>query len=341
LVVRDANSAAEVEAACDLWSRAEAAETGTTCSDEQLRQFIDEMRDAAAKPGARLFVGLMDDELVATIYGIPLRTDATKAQVAMLAVEPARWGAGIGSEMLTALIGALDGAGCRHLRMNVEPANARARALYERHGWRQCGETEQVDDSDAPELIYRIDLTKADIPQEPVLRSWQAADAPALRDAWLSSPDLGTQFGDADLSTDEHARDFIAQVLVSEDTRQNWAIVAGGVAVGNVGASAIEYRHETAWISYWLAWSARGRGYATRALTTVADWAFDAGLFRLELGHRLNNPASCGVATRAGFITEGTERQKLKYASERFDVELHARLATDPAPVTNSLHIVH
>jgi hypothetical protein len=26
----------------------------------------------AAKPGARLLVGLMDDELVATIYGIPL-----------------------------------------------------------------------------------------------------------------------------------------------------------------------------------------------------------------------------------------------------------------------------
>jgi RimJ/RimL family protein N-acetyltransferase len=67
-------------------------------------------------------------------------------------------------------------------------------------------------------------------------------------------------------------------------------------------------------------------------LTSVSTWAFDARLFRLELGHRLNNPASCRVATIAGFRAEGVERQKLRYGSERFDVETHARLATDPVP---------
>jgi RimJ/RimL family protein N-acetyltransferase len=46
----------------------------------------------------------------------------------------------------------------------------------------------------------------------------------------------------------------------------------------------------------------------------------------------LNNPASCRVATIAGFRAEGVERQKLRYGSERFDVETHARLATDPVP---------
>jgi [ribosomal protein S5]-alanine N-acetyltransferase len=51
----------------------------------------------------------------------------------------------------------------------------------------------------------------------------------------------------------------------------------------------------------------------------------------LELGHRTNNPASCVVARRARFLVEGLERQKLRYGDERFDVELHARLATDPA----------
>ncbi|WP_346425826.1 GNAT family N-acetyltransferase [Plantibacter flavus] len=78
--------------------------------------------------------------------------------------------------------------------------------------------------------------------------------------------------------------------------------------------------------------SARGGGLATRAVRTVADHAFREGLFRLELGHRVNNPASCGVATRAGFLPEGIERQKLAYGADRFDVELHARLATDPVP---------
>lgn len=46
----------------------------------------------------------------------------------------------------------------------------------------------------------------------------------------------------------------------------------------------------------------------------------------------MNNPASCVVAERAGFIAEGVERAKLKHGDERFDVELHARLATDPVP---------
>lgn len=70
------------------------------------------------------------------------------------------------------------------------------------------------------------------------------------------------------------------------------------------------------------------------ACRSLARWAFDdAGLFRLELGHRVNNPASCGVARgAAGFAVEGLERQKLEYDGVRFDVELHARLATDAHP---------
>ncbi|WP_235994945.1 GNAT family N-acetyltransferase [Nonomuraea montanisoli] len=53
------------------------------------------------------------------------------------------------------------------------------------------------------------------------------------------------------------------------------------------------------------------------------------GLFRLELGHRVDNPASCRVAAKAGFLAEGIERGKLVYDGVRHDVERHARLATD------------
>lgn len=156
LRVRDAD-AAEITAACDLWSRAETVETGAVCCGEDAHQLIQEMRIAVAKPGARLLVGMADEELVGTIYGVPLRTDTTAAQVAMLAVEPTRWGSGIGSRMLQALTVVLEEAGCRHLRMNVASANTRARTLYERHGWQHLGETEQVDDGGVPELIYRVD----------------------------------------------------------------------------------------------------------------------------------------------------------------------------------------
>jgi RimJ/RimL family protein N-acetyltransferase len=42
--------------------------------------------------------------------------------------------------------------------------------------------------------------------------------------------------------------------------------------------------------------------------------------------------ASCRVASAAGFLAEGIERQKLRYGAERFDVQTHARLASDPYP---------
>ncbi len=105
------------------------------------------------------------------------------------------------------------------------------------------------------------------------------------------------------------------------------------VAVGNVAVGAIDRRHATGWVSYWITPAVRGTGAASRACRVLARWAFDeAGLFRLELGHRVNNPASCAVARAAGFAVEGLERQKLEYDGVRYDVELHARLATDADP---------
>lgn len=168
-----------------------------------------------------------------------------------------------------------------------------------------------------------------------VLRPWNSGDASALSEASRSASDLATQFGGADLSTLAAAAAFIDQSLRFDEHAKNWAVVEDGVAIGNVGVSAIEFRHETAWMSYWLAAGARGKGYAAGALIAVSEWAFGIGLYRLELGHRVNNPASCRVANAAGFRAEGIEREKLRYGDVRYDVETHARLATDPAPATD------
>lgn len=165
------------------------------------------------------------------------------------------------------------------------------------------------------------------------LRPWSADDAPALLDAVRSSPDLARQLGGESLADVASCRRFIEAHLASGNGSHAFAITASGVAVGNVGVSHVDPRHGTAWTFYWLAAGQRGRGLTTRALATVASWSFaDLDVFRLELGHRVNNPASCRVASRAGFVVEGVERAKLRYGAERFDVETHARLATDPAP---------
>ncbi|NYG99064.1 GNAT family N-acetyltransferase [Schumannella luteola] len=169
-----------------------------------------------------------------------------------------------------------------------------------------------------------------------ILRPWSSGDLEALRSARASAADLDSQFG-WDLDDAGAAEQHLVGALGFSEHARNWAITVQGVAVGNIGVSAIERRHGTAWAHYWLAASARGKGLAVRALASVAAHAFDDGLFRLELGHRVNNPASCRVATRAGFEPEGIERQKLRYGEARFDVETHARLASDPPPLTEPL----
>jgi len=73
----------------------------------------------------------------------------------------------------------------------------------------------------------------------------------------------------------------------------------------------------------------------SRAAATVADWALsDGGCERLELGHRVNNPASGGVAAAAGFVWEGTERGKFLIDGERVDVHTYGRLTSDRWPAT-------
>lgn len=78
----------------------------------------------------------------------------------------------------------------------------------------------------------------------------------------------------------------------------------------------------------------------SRSAAAVANWALtDLGLFRLELGHRANNPASGSIALAAGFIQEGRERQKLRYGDERFDTLTYARLADDPVPTIENVTV--
>ena len=169
------------------------------------------------------------------------------------------------------------------------------------------------------------------------LRRWTTGDAAALRRAVATTHDLGLQLGDADLRSEAACATHIERHwATSLADRLDRAISVDGVAVGHVGLSHIEHRHDTAWASYWVAEAFRGRGLATWGLIELTDHAFrDLGLFRLELGHRVDNIASCRVAARAGFMTEGIERSKLRYGDLRFDVETHARLVTDPDVVPN------
>ncbi|MEP7019006.1 MAG: GNAT family protein [Pseudonocardiales bacterium] len=162
------------------------------------------------------------------------------------------------------------------------------------------------------------------------LRSWRVTDGPMLLSS-LAPEEMQRQFGRV-IDTVPVAEEWIAagQLGWRDYAAYSWTAVAGSQVVGSATVSAVDRTHDTGWFSYWTADCARGTGVATAATRAVADWALsDLGLFRLELGHRTNNPASCAVASRAGFAIEGLQRAKLRYGGERFDVEIHSRLATD------------
>ncbi|WP_370123989.1 GNAT family N-acetyltransferase [Streptacidiphilus sp. MAP12-33] len=115
-----------------------------------------------------------------------------------------------------------------------------------------------------------------------------------------------------------------------------WCVLdaAEGRLLGAISLFEIDTQHSAAEIGYRVAPWARGRGVGTAALRAVADWAFgELGLTRLQLLHALGNPASCRVATKAGFVLEGTLRSSYRYGDgELHDEHLHARLASDRLP---------
>ncbi|WP_127938966.1 GNAT family N-acetyltransferase [Nonomuraea polychroma] len=155
------------------------------------------------------------------------------------------------------------------------------------------------------------------------LREWRQSDAPAVLQAF-QAVDLRRQAA-FPIVTLKDAQGWIASW---EGVGHAFAVTVGEQVVGNVAVAGID-THDNGWVSYWVVPEARGRGIAAAATEKLARWAFDElGLYRLELGHRTDNPASCRVATKAGFRPEGIERGKLSYDGVRYDVERHARLAS-------------
>jgi RimJ/RimL family protein N-acetyltransferase len=163
-----------------------------------------------------------------------------------------------------------------------------------------------------------------------LLRPWNTDDAPIILAA-AGEEMMDRQFTSR-IDSLAAAAEWIALLTARriDDSAYSFAVLHEGVPVGNVAVSSVERHHLTGWVSYWMREEARGKGLATAACRAVCEFAFsELGLFRLELAHRLDNPASCRVATAAGFAVEGVERARLLYDGVRFDTETHARLATD------------
>ncbi len=119
----------------------------------------------------------------------------------------------------------------------------------------------------------------------------------------------------------------------SDGTHASFAIIEAdsGRLAGSVSIHSVDPDQADAEIGYRVAPWARGRGYATEAVAAATTWAFDnLPVVRIELCHAAANPASCAVATKAGYLLEGVLRNSYIYGDgQRYDEHLHARLVTD------------
>ncbi|WP_067804704.1 GNAT family N-acetyltransferase [Actinomadura formosensis] len=105
-----------------------------------------------------------------------------------------------------------------------------------------------------------------------------------------------------------------------------------GDLVGTIGLFKVDWTHLTSEVGYGMRPSARGRGYATEALSLVSDWALhNCGLFRIELRAMVTNHASIRVAEKAGYLREGVARGAERDADGiSRDMIVFSRIASDP-----------
>lgn len=113
------------------------------------------------------------------------------------------------------------------------------------------------------------------------------------------------------------------------------AEAATDAAIGFVGLWLRDAERGRAALGYWIVASARGRGTATRALSTVSRWALtELRIPRLELYVEPWNAASIRTAERAGFKREGLMRSWQQIGAQRRDMYMYSLLQADhKAPV--------
>ena len=170
-----------------------------------------------------------------------------------------------------------------------------------------------------------------------VLRPWRDADVEAAVAGhdeemayWFGWPASGP-------SVERHREAVKNWRQAYDDGRRvvSFVVEAEGQVVGSVEVRDLGNR--TGGLSWALYAGHRGRGYATRAVRLLSDYAMGAlGMERVQAEVDVENEKSLRVATRAGLHREGVKRVTPGMADrpEATAMVVLARLATDP-PITD------
>lgn len=103
-----------------------------------------------------------------------------------------------------------------------------------------------------------------------------------------------------------------------------------GELMGAANLRDIDTAHKVAEVSFWLSPPYWGSGHASVSLARLLEVGFvNHGLNRLYGYHMVRNPASGKVMEKAGFIQEGTLRQRVYKAGKYEDVQIWSILKQD------------
>jgi ribosomal-protein-serine acetyltransferase len=121
-----------------------------------------------------------------------------------------------------------------------------------------------------------------------------------------------------------------AQAQVAENNGLQMAIVDAGRIVGVVGFHAIDWRHRSTSLGYWLAQDAQGRGTMTEAVRAMVDHALGAWkLNRVEIRASVENARSRALIERLGFHFEGVARKAFRLPDGYHDDAVYSTLACE------------
>lgn len=165
------------------------------------------------------------------------------------------------------------------------------------------------------------------------LRDVRIEDANHTYAGWMNDPEV-VRYTESRYvrHSPESLRDFIETVAASRHnlflaiTKKDNARHIGNIKLGNINDV-----HGTADIGIIIGdKSCWGRGYASEAVSLLADYAFaTVGLHKLTAGCYAANESSARAFEKAGFKIEGVLKEHCLCDDERIDVLLLVRLRTD------------
>ncbi|MGW4606810.1 GNAT family N-acetyltransferase [Streptomyces sp. NPDC004532] len=164
-----------------------------------------------------------------------------------------------------------------------------------------------------------------------LLRCWEPADVPAFLSAYEDHEIR--RWHTRRPCTETQVREWFDAYRLEWEREEggHWAITRDGLEVlGRIALRGFDFDDGIAGVAYWVLPAARGAGVASRAVSALTAWALnEIGFHRLQLDHSTRNHASCRVATKSGYLLEGTKRSAALHDDGRHDMHLHARIRGD------------